>query len=86
MAGECARRLGIDSLFLRLLSATFIAHAVGCTMWLYLVPTTPDYWLSLLTLVPAERLVFASSATLTALLLGVIKKHIQLALTKKQSI
>jgi hypothetical protein len=73
---EVTRRLGSSSLFVRLLAATFIAHAVGSVIWIYSVPTTPATWLGLLAVVPAERLVFASGATLGASALLMIKKSI----------
>jgi hypothetical protein len=51
------------SIFSAALASTFIAHAVGSVMWLYLQPTTAQYWLTLIPVVAAERLIFASAAT-----------------------
>ncbi len=73
--GELLRSFGVTSLFNRLLTATFVAHAIGSVMWLYLVPTTPATWMALLTIVPAERLVFASGATLIAMVIGVMRNY-----------
>ena len=69
MCCEVLRHCGVNSLFTRLLAATFVAHAIGSVMWLYCMPTTPETWLGLLAVVPAERLVFASGATIAAILL-----------------
>ena len=66
---EILRYFGINSIFSRLLAATFVTHAIGSVMWLYCMPTTPATWLGLLTIVPAERLVFASGGTIAAVLL-----------------
>lgn len=42
-------------------TSTFIAHAVGSVLWLYMTPTmTADQWLSLLPVVPLERFCFAA--------------------------
>ena len=71
---EIVRRYGMHSLFTRLLAATFVAHAVGSVIWLYSMPTTPATWLGLLAIVPAERLIFASGATLAASLFTAIKQ------------
>jgi len=46
--------------FITALRSTFIAHAIGSTIWCYTVPMTPDAWLSLLPIVAIERLVMAS--------------------------
>ncbi len=58
-----AHLCGFNSVLLAALGSTFIAHATGSVMWLYLRPTTPDLWLSLIPLVFVERLVFALAAT-----------------------
>jgi hypothetical protein len=73
IACEILRQRGDTSLFGRLLGATFIAHAVGSVIWLYTMPTSAATWMSLLTLVPAERLVFASGATLAAIAMLKVK-------------
>lgn len=80
--GELLRSCGVTSLFNRLLTATFVAHAVGSVMWLYLVPTTPATWMTLLTVVPAERLVFASGATLIAMVIGAVKNYASAGIRK----
>lgn len=45
--------------FARALGATFTQHAVGGVLWLYLIPTTADYWNKLIPLVLSERLMIA---------------------------
>lgn len=81
---EISRQRGNSSLFIRLLSATFIAHAVGSVIFLYSIPTTPSTWLSLLMIVPAERIIFASGATLTAIIM-IKMKHMLNYVCKKNS-
>lgn len=49
-----------EHLFLRSLGSTFSAHAVGGIIWLYLIPTTPAFWLALIPIVAFERLLFAA--------------------------
>ena len=53
------------SLFTQALGSTFIAHGAGSVIWLYIMPTTPAFWVALLPLVAVERLLFASGMTLT---------------------
>lgn len=71
-----------NSILLKSLTATFLAHAVGSLIWLYMIPTTSVYWLSLIPVVFVERLVFASGLSLTYLIIKKInfvvyvKKHI----------
>ena len=48
------------SLFATALSATFLMHAVGSIMWLYSLNLPAQYWLSLVPVVPIERIIFAS--------------------------
>ena len=49
-----------NSMFLKSLTSTFLAHAVGSLMWLYFVPTVSVYWISLIPIVFVERLIFAT--------------------------
>jgi hypothetical protein len=46
------------------LSSTFVAHAIGSLMWLYFLPTTPEYWMLLIPRVAIERIVFALAMSL----------------------
>lgn len=54
-----------SSLFLTSLSSTFIAHAVGSVMWLYMIPTIPEKWIALLPIVTLERLACALGGVIT---------------------
>lgn len=72
-----------NNLFLDQLIATFVAHAVGSVIWLYTIPTTPATWTSLLTIVPVERIIFASGATLSVMALHKITNVILLATKSK---
>lgn len=45
------------------LRITFITHAVGSILWLYTMPTTPLFWLTLIPVVAAERLCLAGIST-----------------------
>lgn len=45
--------------FATALGATFVQHAVGSVLWLYVMPTTATLWASLMPIVLVERLVCA---------------------------
>ncbi|MBS1988812.1 hypothetical protein JST56_07555 [Candidatus Dependentiae bacterium] len=53
-----------SSTFTVALSTTFIAHAVGSTIWLFTVPMKPEQWIALMPVVAVERLIIASGMTL----------------------
>ena len=48
-----------NNLLFRSLGATFTAHAVGTTIFLYTIPTTVTLWQTLIPIVLFERLMFA---------------------------
>jgi len=52
-----------ERLFLRSLGSTFTAHAIGSTIFLYLVPSTPALWIALIPVVAFERTMFALGIT-----------------------
>jgi len=54
-----------DRVFLKSLGATFTAHAVGGAMWNYIVPMTPQAWITLVPVVIYERLLFAGGIALS---------------------
>jgi hypothetical protein len=56
-----------EKLFLRSLGATFSAHAIGGIIWLYLLPTTPAFWMALIPIVAFERLMFAAGISISYL-------------------
>lgn len=49
----CMFSLGIVG---RALKSTFIAHAIGSVIWVYLIPMSPQAWLALIPVVAIERL------------------------------
>lgn len=49
-----------NNLFLRSLGATFTAHAVGSTVFLYSIPMPSEAWIGLIPIVAVERLLFAA--------------------------
>lgn len=51
-------------IFLHALSSTFIAHAVGSVLWLYIAPMRAETWYVLIPFVAIERLVFATGMSL----------------------
>jgi hypothetical protein len=51
------------TVFLQALSATFIAHAVGSVIWLYLKALPTAVWLGLIPVVIFERLLYATFMT-----------------------
>ncbi len=66
--------------FMHALSSTFIAHAVGSTIWLYTVPMTPAAWYSLIPVVFFERILFATAMVAVQMVVeygtSVIKKQV----------
>lgn len=60
----------LNSFFYTALQSTFVAHALGSIIWLYILPMTPQYWLALIPIVAIERLVFASGITLVVKFIG----------------
>lgn len=47
------------ALLFRSLGATFTAHAIGSTLWLYTVPMPAEAWVGLIPIVAYERILFA---------------------------
>ncbi len=61
-----ARHYGYGTgIFMTALQASFVAHAIGGTIWLFIVPMTANQWLSLIPLVAVERLTFAGISALS---------------------
>ncbi|VVC02042.1 Uncharacterised protein [uncultured archaeon] len=48
-----------EKLLARSFGATFTAHSIGSIAWLYLIPSTPAFWLALIPVVAFERTLFA---------------------------
>lgn len=59
-------------LFMRSLGATFTAHAIGSTLWLYTVPMPPEAWLALIPIVAYERLAFAAGISVGYIALNAV--------------
>ena len=53
----------LEQPFVKALTATFVAHAVGSVIWIYTVPMTAEQWLGLIPVVAIERFCFALGAT-----------------------
>jgi len=49
--------------FVYALQSTFVAHAVGSIMWVFLIPMTTGEWLALIPLVAIERFTLAAMST-----------------------
>lgn len=58
-----------DNLFIRSLGATFSAHAVGGALWIWVFNLPANVWISLIPVVAAERLLFASGISLSYIVL-----------------
>ncbi len=53
-----------ETIFLQSLSSTFIAHAVGSVLWLYLKALPAAVWIGLIPVVIFERLLYAALMTI----------------------
>jgi hypothetical protein len=72
-----------QKLFLRSLGATFTAHAVGTTVFLYTLPSTPAFWVALIPIVAFERLMFASGISISYVALNTFLAKIEQKLELK---
>ncbi|MEM2963397.1 MAG: hypothetical protein QXW70_02270 [Candidatus Anstonellales archaeon] len=68
-----------NNIFLRSLGATFSAHAVGGTIWIYTFNTTPYYWLVEVGIlrVILERLVFAGGIAVSYYFLTTVASKVE---------
>ncbi len=64
-----------QTIFANALGSTFVAHAVGSTIWLYTMPMTITDWYLLIPLVAAERLFYALGMTIVVYLWQKIQQH-----------
>lgn len=69
--------VGFNNLFLRALGSTFVAHAVGSVLWLYTVPMQSAQWISLIPIVMAERVLFATGMVAVYYAVNFVKKFAQ---------
>jgi hypothetical protein len=63
------------TVFLESLGSTFIAHAVGSVLWLYMFNMSAQMWLALIPVVAIERLFFASTMTVLYSVLSTFKQR-----------
>lgn len=68
-----------SNLIARSLGATFTAHAIGGIIWLYTLPTTPQFWLALIPIVAFERLLFAGGIAASYVALNSVLYRIEVA-------
>ncbi len=66
-----------ENLFLRSLGATFSAHAIGGIDWLYLLPTTPAFWVALIPIVAFERLMFAAGISVSYVAFNTVLSRVE---------
>lgn len=59
-------------LFFRSYGATFTAHAIGSTAWLYTVPMTAAQWTALVPVVAYERLLFGAGIAFSYILVTTV--------------
>lgn len=72
-----------QSMIIPALQSTFVAHAAGSIMWLFLRPISPVSWLSLIPVVAAERLVLACMMVIAYTVGGSIVKYVFAHISKK---
>jgi len=72
-----------DNLFLRSLGSSFTAHAVGSVAFLYIFPTTPGLWISLIPVVFVERMLFASGISVSFIVFNSLLARIEHLLPEK---
>ena len=65
-----------NNLFFRSFGATFTAHAIGSTIWLYTVPMAASTWISLVPVVVYERFVFGLGIAGSYLLFNTVLDYV----------
>ena len=73
IAGFMMRQNGGHSIFVQALTSTFVAHAVGSIIWLFVVPMTSAQWIALIPVVAIERFIYALGMTTTYVGLTYVK-------------
>lgn len=61
----------------RALGATFTAHAVGSTLWLYTIPMPAEVWVGLVPVVAFERLVFAAGIVFSYIAMNTLLSKVE---------
>jgi len=59
-----------NKIVVRSLGATFTAHAVGTTIWIWTIPMTAGQWISLIPVVVIERMIMAGGIAVSYVLLN----------------
>ena len=70
------------NLFFKSLGATFTAHAIGSTIWLYTIPMTTQQWMMLMPVVAYERLFFALGISVSFVVFTTVLHKLENALPK----
>ncbi len=76
-------KLFSKNLFFRSLGATFTAHAIGSTIWLYSIPMTSMQWLGLIPIVALERLLFAIGISVSFIAVNTVLHKIEHIIPKE---
>lgn len=74
------------NLFLISLSSTFVAHAIGSIIWAFSVNMSPENWISLIPIVAAERIIFASGISFSYLFINKVKVFFETGFINKENI
>lgn len=64
-------------LFLKSLGATFTAHAIGSTIWLYTMPMPAEAWIALIPVVFMERVLFALGITVSFVAVNTVLSRLE---------
>lgn len=67
----------LQSLFLTALASTLTAHAVGSLIWLYTIPSHASFWVNLIPVAAAERILFAASMVVMYYGYALLVKQVQ---------
>lgn len=67
-----------QNLLARSLGATLTAHAIGGVVWIYALPTTAQYWNTLIPIVAYERTLFALGIAGSFILMNAVLSRVKL--------
>ena len=67
-----------ENLFAKSLGATMTAHAVGGVLWLYALPSTPEFWAGLIPIVVYERFLFASGIAVSFIAVNALFSRVKM--------
>ncbi|MBY0353816.1 hypothetical protein K2W90_05630 [Candidatus Babeliales bacterium] len=77
-------KLTIRNVFFTALSSTFIAHAIGTILWIYMVPMTAEQWITLIPVTLAERLTMAAASTLLFVAIKTASSYLNALIVKSR--